>query len=79
MYIDVPEVFCGQVPHEDVGKDIPAYCQDVPRDDCSAFLSKECIAAPRNEYIPEVEANHIHQPVHVGENTEFHWREMKTY
>ena len=27
---DDPEVICGQVPHEDAGKDIPAYCQDVP-------------------------------------------------
>ena len=65
MYRDVPEVICGQVPHEDVGK-------DVPRDDCSAILSKECIAAPRNEYIPE-------QPVHMGENKEFPWKEMKDY
>ena len=59
-------------PREDAGKDIPAYCQDVPRDDCSAILSKECIAAPRNEYIPE-------QPVHMGENKEFPWKEMKAY
>ena len=74
---DDPEVICGQVPHEDAYKDIPAYCKYVPRDDYSASLSKDCIAAPRNKYIPEVEAYPIHQPVHMGGNKRFPWKEMK--
>ena len=53
--------------------------KDVPRDDCSDIQSKECIAAQRNEYIPEVEAYPIHQPVHMGENKEIPWKEMKAY
>ena len=37
----------------------------MPRDDYSVILSKERITVPRNEYIPEVDAYPIHQPVHM--------------
>ena len=69
-----PDVICGQVQHEEVGKDVlKEECSIVPRKEYANVPSDEC------KNITEVDTDPSHQPVQLGEHMASAWEELDIY